>query len=514
MSEDFNMARFILQDKENNVAVLSEENNEIKELTYKELDDKSNKVANFLKDIGIKKGKVISVFLNKSMELFPIVLGILKIGAVYSPLFSSFGSLSLAERIKDSKPSLIVTGNEQLNKLINLDKKYLPEDILVLKENKKKSDMINNYIDYYNCIDGYSYDFFNKTTSEDDISAIYYTSGTTSTAKGVVHTHKNIKRYLKSFEEVFNPKKEDVYWCTADHAWITGSVYGIFAPLAKGLTNIINGNNLSAKKIYNFLEDKKINIWYTAPTFLRILMRQKELTNELHYNFNNLNSIYSVGEPLTKGIIDNAYDIFGLTIKNTWFQTETASIILANTKAINGKETALGKPLTDVNVGIMDDNFNLVPSGEIGKLVIKSGWRSMFVNYLNKQKNYNNSFKNGWYITGDLAKKDNDGYYWFISREDDIINVAGHLVNPIEIENVLKKNKIIDNVIATSIKDSTMGQRVKLVIVLNENNDDDFQTKLKIKKIIRKKLSHYEVPKQIDFVESIETTKSGKIIRS
>lgn len=512
MSNIFNMAQYILKDKGDKTALLIKRSNGIKKVTYNEMNEKANQVANYLKDIGINKGEIVSVYLDKSAELFPIVLGILKSGAVYLPLFSSFGSSSLGERINDSKPSLMITSSKLEKKLVGLNIDF---KILVLDCNKTGLNFNSNiYLDYYKKINNYSKEYDMITTNENDIASIFYTSGTTSTPKGVVHTHKEIKRYLKSFEEVFKPDENDNYWCTADHAWITGSVYGIFAPLAKGVTNVINNYNLSAKKIYNFIDDSNINIWYTAPTFLRILLKQKIVKEIKNIDFSKLKSIYSVGESLNPNTIKKVNNIFGLIIRNTWFQTETGSIILSNFSNKKEKFGSLGKPLSDVEIAIMDDDFNILPYGKIGKLVIKSGWQSMFVNYLNKEELFEETFKKGWYITGDLAKKDKDGYYWFVSREDDIINVAGHLVNPIEIENNLKDEEFIDNVIATSISDSTMGQRVKLVIVLKDNYQERFELELKIKKLIRDKLSHYEVPKEINFVDKLETTQSGKIIRN
>lgn len=507
MSNSFNMTQYIFKGKENKI-VLQNKNQKI---TYNELKARTNQVANYLEDIGVKKGEVVSVFLKKSPEVFPIVLGILKHGAVYSPLFSSFGSSALKERISDSQPSLVITSDGLFKKLVDLDFNH---KLLILQKNDEDINFASlDYYNYYKDINNYSREYNINRTNENDIASIFYTSGTTSKPKGVVHTHKEIKRYLSSFKTVLNPQKNDFYWCTADHAWITGSVYGIFAPLAAGVRNLINNDNLSAKKIYRFLIKNNINIWYTAPTFFRILLKQNAEDIIENNNFSELRSIYSVGEPLSNKTILEIKEIFGLVIKNTWFQTETGGIILANDTKSKDKYGALGKPLPDVDVSIVNDNFEFLPPGKTGRLVIKSGWSSMFINYLNNNELYNDSFRNGWYITKDLAKKDDDGYYWFVSREDDIINVAGHLVNPIEIENVLINEEFINNVIATSISDNTMGQRVKLSVVLNKDYQADFKLKLEIKKIIRQELSHYEVPKKIDFVTNFEATASGKIIR-
>ena len=480
--------------------------------TYKDIDQNSNKVANLLKNLGVNKGDRIVVYANRSPQTTVMVLGILKVGAIYCPIFSSSGIEALWNKIDDCKPRVVISEGDLIQNIRNNQWDTLIEHIIVINSDIKQ--LKGNEIIFNEIKESLDTDFVNYSTMEDDIATIHYTSGTTSAkAKGVVHAHKNIERYVYTMKEVFSIDTQDVFWCTADFAWITGTVYGILAPLGVGATIVITENqSYNLSYVGEIITTLRVKCWYTAPTLLRILMNEKKVMPE-GYKYENLSDIFSVGELLNKEVIDWGEEIFRRTIRDTWFQSETGGIMIANYSNLPVKKGSMGKPLPDVEIGILDDLHREKPCLEVGKLCIKRNWGSMFRGYWRDNNLYNKKFSNEWYHTGDLAYKDEDGYIWFYSREDDIINTAGHLVNPLEVENVIKNIEGINDAAVVGVKDDFLGEKVKVYISLDIKKDCLKELEREIRFLVRKNIATYAVPQSIEFVDEIPKTNSGKIIR-
>lgn len=510
----YNLAKKICEnDKNKDCIIWLAKDNVEKRYKYEELNLNSNKFANLLISLNVKKGDRVVVYAEKIPDVIFAILGILKIGAIYCPIFSSSGIDSLKSKVDDCKPKIIITQeNLKSNILFYKERDYI-DNIILLKT--EKNDLSNNEIEFDIIKDKLSSEFEDYKTEKNDIAMIHYTSGTTSPKpKGVVSTHENMERILYSMKMVFELKEEERFWCTADFAWITGTVYGILGPLGVGATIFLREtqmNNLA--NIKNILKKYNINIWYTAPTLLRMIMKEQSSNNDLN-DFKCLRNIFSVGEHLNKEIISWSERVFGKYIIDTWFQTETGSIMISNLEKLETKKGSMGKPLPDIEIGILDEHNKISEIGQIGKLFIKKNWGSMFVDYWKNHNLYNQKFIDDWYFTGDKAFIDEDGYIWFYTREDDVINTAGHLVNPLELEDIINNMEEIKEVMVLGLEDDLLGQKVKACLVLNENNTEIKIIERKIRSIIRKSISSYAVPQIIEIYNELPKTNSGKIVRS
>lgn len=510
----YNLAEMICNNTHDKDAIIwMLTNGESKRYTYGDLDRKSNQVANMLIELGVRKGDRVLVCLEKNPETIFMILGIIKSGAIYCPLFASSGIESINLKIEDCKPSIIVIQTDLIKKFDKCMKsEYIKKTIIVGQKDgfKEESDNLLYYELIKNC---FSTDFKAYNTKKEDISSIHYTSGTTSSKpKGAIHLHGSMERYLYTMDSVFEIKTDDVFWCTADFAWITGTIYGIFGPLGSGATIVITENQIySLEWVIKVLIELKVNIWYTAPTLLRMLNKNKKVPKD--YKLSCLKSIFSVGELLDKAIIDWGELIFQKTIRDTWFQTETGSIVIAN-YGNNIRKGSMGRPLYDTEISIVNSVGEKLPNFELGKLCIKKGLSSLFNGYWNNEELYNGKFIGDWYKTGDIAYVDDEGFYWFYAREDDVINTAGHLVNPLEVESIINEIEYVDESIVFGIKDLILGEAVKAKIVLKEGIEFNKDIEREIKLIVRRELSPFAVPQRIDLVDKILRTDSGKIVRA
>lgn len=473
---------------------------EITNITYDILVKNIEAASQRLLEKGVLKGNRVVLFGAKSIEYLIAFFAIVGVGATAVPIFSSTGKASLLDKLDNCFPSLILC-DENLIETLSVFTKDV-NDIKVDSFSKFESTFFNG--DSGNFV-------YPVQVDENSIMSIHYTSGTTSaSAKGVVHSHKNYLRSIDTLDSVFDVQEDDVYWCTADFAWITGTVYGIVAPLCKGLTIVLNQNApLSLDVLKNHIESTKTTILYTAPTLLRYIMKGfiPEKTKR-----NNLKRIYSVGEPLKIDVITWVKKNLDVEIYDTWFQSETGSIIIANKSNDNIAAGSMGKALDDVIVEIIDSKGDIALPNQIGSLCLKKNWPSMFLNYYHKNDLYQSKFKMGWYYTGDLAYKDENGHFWYFSREDDIINTAGHLVSPLEIEKAINEINGIKECVVFSEQDVLLGDRIVCLLSIEENVDvKKMERTIKMK--VRGDVSTYAVPQVFSYVDSIPKTSSGKLIR-
>jgi len=481
-------------------------------LTYKYLAEESSKFAAFLKKLNISKGDRVFLYSDKTPELYVSIIGIFKAGAVLGPLFSSFGPTAILDRLYDSNASTVIVQESLLKNLLAVrGNLHGLKNIIVIINNTGYSLPQDGIYDFnaYKLLN--STDFC-ESTYADDPAIIHYTSGTTGKPKGALHVHSAMIGHYATAKHVLTLKEEDTYWCTADIAWVTGMSYGVIGSLSNGVTQISAESNLNTHSIMETIQKYGVTVLYTAPTLLRMMMREKP-DNIKHYNVTSLRHIASVGEALNPEIIKWSQNYFGLPVYDTWFQTETGCIIVANTPEITIKPGSMGKPIPPVEVEILNNLLEPATVGSVGYMAIKPPWPSMFKIYWERQDVYDDKFKNGWYLTGDKAKKDEEGYFWFVGRDDDIINTAGHLVSPFEVESALVENPAIYEAAVIGVPDSMLGEKIKAFIVLKQEVASLGQFKVDLRSYIRNMISPFAVPQEIEVIDSLPKTNSGKIIR-
>lgn len=471
----------------------------------------SNQMANVLHQYGIKPGDVVSLFLPRSPEVITSFFAILKLQAYACILFSTLGEDALLERLVKSGTKLIITTKYLLRKVIAI-KDRLPalKGVWVFNLEEHASETIYSMSALLkNTATTFDYPHF----VEDEFPAfLQYTSGSTGKPKAALHVHGAIEDILRSYHEIMKVEKDDVYWCTADPAWITGLVYGIIAPFSSR-TNVIQfGGGYHAATWLRILADQKVNIWYTAPTALRMMMQESAFTFK-DYDLSDLKRIYSVGEPLNPEIYSWGKKVLKKEIYDTWFQSETGSIMIANRPGLRIKAGSMGVPRSGIDVIILNDNMEPLPEGFQGHLCLQKGWGSMFRSYFHSDSTYQQKFHHQYYITGDLAKKDHDGYYWYISRSDDVINTGGHLVGPFEVESALLEIEEITDVAVIGANDPLLHQKIIAYLVLRDGIEWTKQLELKCRIYVSDKVSTIAIPSEFHIIDLIPKNQSGKILR-
>ena len=489
-------------------------NEETETFTFSDLSKLTNRFANVLTNLGINKGDRIFTYMDRIPELYISLLGILKVGGVMGPLFSAFGPDAVKDRLGDCEARVLIT-TSILVPTVHEILKDLPalETIIIVNKKGTDYDFKKNEVNYEDLMKGASEEFDIEKTDREDYAIIHYTSGTTGKPKGVVHAHQAILGHYATAKYVLDLHPEDIYWCTADPGWVTGTSYGIFGPWSNGISQVVYEGGFGAGHWYRIIEKYKVTVWYTAPTAIRMLMKagEKLVSN---YNLTSLRYTCSVGEPLNPEAVLWGEKVIGLPFHDNWWQTETGCIQIANYPVQDIKPGSMGKPFPGVTATILDNNCeNELPPGKEGHLALRKGWPSMFRTYWNKQELYESRFKGEWYITGDRATKDEDGYFWFIGRADDVINTGGHLVGPFEVESVLIEHPAVAEAGVIGVPDSLVMEVIKAFVSLKDGYEPSDDLKKDIKRFARKKLHALACPRQLEFLPGLPKTKSGKIMR-
>ncbi|MDP4261362.1 MAG: acetate--CoA ligase [Bacteroidota bacterium] len=486
-----------------------------KDFTYYDLHKLSSRFANVLTTLGIKKGERVFTLAGRIPELYIAALGTLKTTAVFCPLFSVFGPEPVFQRLSRGDAKVLVTTKALFEKKVTqlLDRLPLLQFILLIDEELHVTDKV---LSLPRLMEEAYDEFFIPPTNPEDPALLHFTSGTTGMPKGALHVHGAVLMHYITGKYVLDFHEEDIFWCTADPGWVTGTSYGIIAPLVNGVTNIVDEEEFDAERWYSILEEQKVNVWYTAPTAIRRLMRI-DIQPKEKYNLEHLRLICSVGEPLHAEAVLWGEKAFGMPVLDNWWQTETGGIMIANYLAMKVKPGSMGKPLPGVEAAIAEITETeikiITEPNKQGHLVLKKGWPSMFRAYLHDEERYKKCFRGDWYLTGDLAKKDQDGYYWFVGRADDIIKTSGHMVGPFEVESVLMEHVAVAEAAVIGKPEPIIGELVKAFIVLKTGFTPNEKTELDIIGYARKKLGPAGAPKEIAFVNELPKTKSGKILR-
>jgi len=478
-----------------------------RQITYRDLAALSNRFANVFRSLGLAKGDVVFVLCGRIPELYAAVLGGLKCGAAVSPLFSAFGPEPLKTRINLGAGKVLVTTEALYERKVKKVAGEMPTLKHVLRVDSEGARAL---------IDKASPAFAIERTGPEDASFLHFTSGTTGMPKGAVHVHGAVAMHYATGQVALDLHDDDIFWCTADPGWITGTSYGIVAPLVHGVTSVVDEAEFDADRWYRILQEERVTVWYTAPTAIRMLMKSGAALAK-QYSFPQLRFIASVGEPLNPEAVWWGMDAFGLPIHDNWWQTETGGIMIANTAAMDVKPGSMGKPLPGVEAAIARRDAKgirfIETPGEEGELALRAGWPSMFRGYLDQEERYRKCFAEGWYFTGDLAKRDADGYFWFVGRADDVIKSAGHLIGPFEVESALMEHPAVAEAGVIGKPDPVVGEVVKAFVMLKQGYAPGEELRLAILGHARKRLGAAVAPKEIAFAATLPRTRSGKIMR-
>jgi len=487
---------------------------ESEEYTFNDLSRLSNRFAGALSKVGFRKGDRVFTYMDRTPEQYISLLGALKAGGVIGPLFSAFGPDAIKDRLGDCEGKVLIT-TPKLVKTVHevLDELPALETIIIVNRSGDPYDFKNKEVSYENLMNEATDDFEIEKTDKEDYAIIHYTSGTTGKPKGVVHVHEAIVGHYATAKYVLDLHPEDIYWCTADPGWVTGTSYGIFGPWSNGVSQVVYEGGFGASAWYRVIEKYKVTVWYTAPTAIRMLMKAGDSVVKKH-DLSSLRYMCSVGEPLNPEAVLWGNEVIGLPFHDNWWQTETGCIQIANYPVQDIHPGSMGRPFMAVTAAILDDDCEKeVPPGEEGHLALKAGWPSMFRTYWNKQELYDSRFKGEWYITGDRATMDKEGYFWFVGRADDVINTGGHLIGPFEVESALIEHPAVAEAGVIGIPDPIVMEVIKAFVSLKDGYEPSDELMRDIKKFARKKLHAVACPRQIDFISGLPKTKSGKIMR-
>ncbi|MBI5019279.1 acetate--CoA ligase [Candidatus Gottesmanbacteria bacterium] len=496
--------------RKNKVALFWEDEAGVeKKYTFEDISLLSNKVGNILKDFGVERGDRVFLFLPRVPELYFSFLGILKIGAVAGTLFSAFQEQALADRLENSGAKVLFTTSE-LKPRVDKIRKKLPalEHIIVIDDPS-----------FIKSVERASDELHIAKTDPDDYAFMLYTSGTTGKPKGVVHSHRAVIQEHLTARWVLDLRDEDTYWCTADPGWVTGIAYEILGSWSNGVAALVYAGRFDPDRWYKLLDKYNISVWYTAPTAIRMLMAAGMDVVKKH-NLTHLRHLCSVGEPLNPEAIRWGLKVFGLPFHDTWWQTETGAICIANYPAMDIKIGSMGKPVPGLTAAIVDDKGHEVAINTEGNIAIKPKWPSMMHTIWKRPHKYKSYFTNGWYISGDRGLKDKDGYFWFIGRADDVIKTSGERVGPFEVESALVAHPAVVEAGVIGKPDMMRGEIIKAFVVLEKATLEKTKTKPQEEALkeelsvyVKKHLAGHAYPREIEFMDKLPKTRSGKIMR-
>jgi acetyl-CoA synthetase len=484
------------------------------DMTYGDLLRQTNRFANLLASLGVKPGDSVFSLLGRSADLYVAALGSLRYTAVFSPLFAAFGPEPIAQRIRAGAGVVLVTTAELYRTKVAPIRDSLPglRHVLCAGPDPFPPDTLGLDAQLSEQVA----DFAVPDTSPDSPALLHFTSGTTGLPKGAVHVHEAVVAHHATARFALDLRADDIYWCTADPGWVTGMSYGVIAPLTIGATVLVDAGEFDAHRWYSNLERYGITVWYTAPTALRMLMRYgPELA--AGYDLSRLRHIASVGEPLNPEVVVWGDRVLGRPVHDNWWQTETGAIMISNYPSMDIRPGSMGRPMPGIDVALVrrhsDGSIEFVdrPDSD-GELALRAGWPSMFRGYLNDENRYAKCFRDGWYLSGDLARRDADGYFWFVGRADDVIKSAGHLIGPFEVESALMEHPAVAEAGVIGKPDPVVGEIVKAFVTLRAGFDPTDALRLELLGFGRKHLGGV-APKEIVFDQNLPHTRSGKVMR-
>ncbi|MGY5033443.1 acetate--CoA ligase [Streptomyces sp. 900116325] len=502
--------------------------NAVSTVTYAELAHRTARFANVLRSLGVGHGDRVFTLLGRCSELYSSVLGTLKNTSVLCPLFSAFGPDPVEQRLRIGDARVLVTTAALYRRKVAERRGALPglEHVLIVGPGAEE---FPGTVSFSELMSSASDTFTIPPTSPEDMALLHFTSGTTGTPKGAIHVHEAVVAHYATAAYALDLHPEDVYWCTADPGWVTGMSYGIIAPLVHGATVVVDEGEYDARRWYRILDEQRVSVWYTAPTALRMLMRatprQGPYDLPRSYDLSALRFIASVGEALNPEVVVWGQEVLGLPVHDNWWQTETGCIMIANFVACDIRPGSMGRPLPGVEAAVLrrgEDGRVLITDGRVtevespdveGELALRPGWPSMFRGYLHDKVRYDAAFAGGWYLTGDLVRRDADGWYWFVGRADDVIKSAGHLIGPFEVESVLMEHPAVAEAGVIGRPDPVAGNIVKAFVSLRPGIEPAPDLERELLAFARRRLGPAVTPREIAFDQNLPKTGSGKVMR-
>jgi acetyl-CoA synthetase len=489
---------------------------QVRDFTYAQLGAAANQFANVLTRYGVNRGERVFSLLGRVPELYIAVLGTLKHGSVMSPLFSAFGPEPIKARMTIGNAKVLVTSEALYRRKIEPWRKEIAglEQVLLTDCSARPP---NGTMDLAVVLAQAPDSFEMVPTAPEDMALLHFTSGTTGRPKGAVHVHEAVLAHHVTGQLALDLHPEDIFWCTADPGWVTGTSYGIISPLTNGATLVVDHAEFDAERWYRILQDQKVTVWYTAPTAIRMLMKAgPEIASR--FDLSRLRFMASVGEPLNPEAVVWGVEVFGKPFHDNWWQTETGGIMISNFASMDVKPGSMGRPLPGIRAAIVErleggEVREVAGSMMMGELALRPGWPSMMRGYLNEEERYRRCFVGGWYLSGDLAMRDDEGYYWFVGRADDVIKSAGHLIGPFEVESALMEHPAVAEVGVIGIPDPTAGERVRAFVALKRGIATSEQLRKELLGHARRRLGPAIAPKDVVFRPNLPKTRSGKIMR-
>jgi acetyl-CoA synthetase len=488
-----------------------------RDFTYDDLRGATNRFANVLKQLGVVAGDVVATLTGRIPGLYIAALGSLKSRCVYTPLFSAFGPDPIVSRMTIARGRILVTTDTLYRRKVEPVRARMPalEHVLLIRETT--APLPPGTHDLNQLLDGAMAEFAIPATDPQELALLHFTSGTTGKPKGAMHVHEAVVAHHETARLALDFHSGDRFWCTADPGWVTGTSYGIIAPMTHGLTMIVDEADFDAERWYRIIQDERISVWYTAPTAIRMLMKAGAPLARQH-DLRSLRFLGSVGEPLNPDGVVWGLDALDQPFHDNWWQTETGGIMIANFAAMDIRPGSMGRPLPGIEAAIVrratDGIVTEIKEPDVqGELALRPGWPSMFRGYLGDEERYRKCFAGGFYLTGDLARRDADGYYWFVGRADDVIKSSGHLIGPFEVESALLEHEAVSDAGVIGKPDAVAGEIVKAFVVIKPGFTADEELRRAILARARTRLGAVVAPKEITFVPSVPKTRSGKIMR-
>jgi acetyl-CoA synthetase len=484
-----------------------------RDLTYGDLRSQTSQFANALKALGVGTGDVVATVAGRVPALYVAALGTLKNGSVFTPLFSAFGPEPLQARLAIAKARVLVTTSALYSRKIRPIRDRLPHLEHVILIDGPGADGTRSFP---SLLEAASARFTTARTGPEDLALLHFTSGTTGTPKGAMHVHDAVLAHHVTAKLALDLHPDDTFWCTADPGWVTGTSYGIIAPLTHGVTMVVDESDFDAERWYTILEAEKVTVWYTAPTAIRMLMKAGSDLARAH-DLGTLRFLGSVGEPLNPEAVVWSAGALGRPFHDNWWQTETGGIMIANFAAMDIRPGSMGRPLPGVEAAVVrrtNGGVTVVEAPDTeGELALRAGWPSMFRGYLGDEERYRKCFAGEWYLTGDLVRCDPDGYYWFVGRADDVIKSSGHLIGPFEVESVLLEHPAVAEAGVIGKPDPVAFETVKAFVSLKPGHDAGEALQRELLAFARTRLGAAVAPKEIAFMDGLPRTRSGKIMR-
>ncbi|MFF7443014.1 acetate--CoA ligase [Streptomyces sp. NPDC008122] len=497
-------------------------------VTYARLAADSSRFAHVMETLGVSRGERVFTLLGRRYELYAAVLGTLRAGRVVCPLFTAFGPEPVALRMELGDARVLVTTRELYERKVAPVRSRLARltHVLLLDPgDDPPPDTLSLPALTAAAPDTYTV----APTRPEDLALLHFTSGTTGTPKGAMHVHEAVLAHHVTSAYALDLHEGDVFWCTADPGWVTGMSYGIIAPLTHGVTTVVDEGDFAPARWYGILADQRVTVWYTAPTALRMLMRAAPRSGETPVALHDLSSlrfVASVGEPLNPEAVHWGREALGLPVHDTWWQTETGAIMIAEFAADPVRPGSMGRPVPGVDAAVLacgedgraavDDDGHVrvleAPDAQ-GELALRAGWPSMFRGYLHEPQRYEACFADGWYLTGDLARRDADGWFWFVGRADDLIKSAGHLIGPFEVESALMEHPAVAEAGVIGRPDPLAGAIVKAFVLLRPEYPASAELRRELVAFGRRRLGPAVAPRELEFVEDLPHTRSGKVMR-